>query len=198
LKQQLKKVYQKSPSARIHAAIEELHPKHMTRTPVPNFHDRQAAATIAVFNKLPVFYQKKQIGSKCIVPCYVDVSGSQYHVIDAVQKVVSRLKRVIGEVVRCFSTSVNPSRVSSFCSGQFISTGGTDFNPVALDILKNKFRAVVILTDGQAHLNEDLISQIKSHGVKVTVGWTVDNPDYYPLIHIATKTFFVFNDGEET
>ena len=195
IKRQLNRLYDKSPSARIHEAIENLNPKRTARTPVPNFHDRRALALYAA-GKLPIFYQMKERGAKVIVPCYVDVSGSQSSVIKYIQPVVSRLKSTIGEVVNCFSNTVNPCRVTDFAKGVYYSTGGTDFNPIAQHILENKYKAAVILTDGEAWLEDELIRQLKSRGVKITVGWTVDSPNQFPLKHVATKTFYVFKEGE--
>jgi len=191
LKKQLNRFYEKSPSARIHEAIEDLNPKYPTRSPVPNFQDRRAAAMFAV-GKLPIFYQRIQTGSKVRVPCYVDVSGSQSMVIPYVQPVVSRLKNIIGEYVNCFSNYVNPCRVADFAKGIYESSGGTDFDPVMEDILKNNYTSAVILTDGQAYIRDDLIHRIKSRNIKITVGWTIDAPDVEPLNQVATKTFYLF------
>jgi hypothetical protein len=189
----LKRKFQQSPSAKIHAAIEDLNPKYSTRSPIPNFHDRRAVAIYAT-GRLPIFYKVANQGSKVLVPCYVDVSGSQSHVIPAVVPVVSRLKNLVGEMVHCFSTRVSSCKITEFSKGNFHTTGGTDFNPVADHILKNNYKQAVILTDGYAWLNYDLINKLKARNIKITVGWTVPNPDLHPLSEVATKTFHVFED----
>jgi len=192
LKNKIKKIQYVSPSSKIMKAIKEYIPKKPSRTVIPNFQDRRTAAVYSTGN-LPVFHNNPTKGNRERVVCYIDVSGSQDHVLPHVLPVVSRLKLHIGQEVYCFSNSVSPTRVSDLAKGIYETTGGTDFDPVAEHLLKNKFRKVIILTDGEASLRPDLSASIKRHGVRITVGWTVKNPQKTPLGDIAEKTFFMFD-----
>lgn len=192
IKRKLKKMDVISPSSRIFKAIDDYVPKRPMRSVVPNFHDRRTAALYSL-GKMPIFHQTPAKGSNVVVPCYVDVSGSQSHVLPHVLPVVSRLKDKIGHLVYCFSTVVAETRINNLAAGKYETTGGTDFNPVARHIIKNRFRSAVILTDGQAWLDDQLIAELRRRNVKITVGWTVNRPDKDPLSKIAKKTFFVFD-----
>lgn len=183
-----------SPSARIYRAIESYSPKHSVRSVVPNFHDRRTTAVYST-GRLPVFHKNTTLGSKVKVACYLDVSGSQDHVIPVMIPVVSRLKKLIGDVVYCFSTEVNETKISELKSGKYKTTGGTDFTVVLEHILKNKFKQAVILTDGHAYATDEVLQKVKQKKVDITVGWTENKPSLNPLDAVAGKTFYVF--GEE-
>lgn len=195
VKRQLKKTQVISPSSRIFKAIDEFSPKRSTRSPVPNFYDRRTAAYHSM-GITRIFHEHPHVGSKVIVPCYLDVSGSQDHVLPVMLPVVSRLKQKIGNLVYCFSNTVDPASVSELQRGKYKTTGGTDFNPVAEHILRNNFKNALILTDGQARLDPKLALRLKRKGVKITIGWTETDPSREPLCGIANKEFYVF--GTET
>lgn len=196
VKRQLKKAEVISPSSRIFKAIDEFSPKRSTRSPVPNFFDRRTAAFHSM-GLTRIFHNHPQIGSKVIVPCYLDVSGSQDHVLPVMLPVVTRLKQKIGNFVYCFSTQIDEARIADLQRGKYKSTGGTDFNPVAEHILKNNFKNALILTDGHAYLDPKLALKLKKKGVNITVGWTESNPARNPLSGIARKEFYVFGDEDK-
>jgi hypothetical protein len=194
IKRQLKKVEVISPSSRIYKAIDAYFPKKQARTVIPNFYDRRTA-TMYSQGIMPIFHQTSERGSKIIVPCYLDVSGSQDHVIPFMLPVVSRLKQKIGNVVYCFSGFVSETPMCKLELGKIKTSGGTDFNPVIEHILKHKFKNAIILTDGEAYLRDDLLLKVKNKRVNITVGWTVANPQTSPLGSIACKTFYVFGES---
>jgi hypothetical protein len=195
IKSRLKRKDVISPRSRIFRAISNYVPKKCIRSVVPNFHDRR---TVSLYTKgkTPIFHKRPQFGSKTIVPCYLDVSGSQDHVLGETTKAVSQLRQEIGNVVYCFSTIIHETNIGDLRVGKFNSTGGTDFNPLGNHLLKNNFTCAVILTDGEAHINSDLVEQIKRRGIDITIGWTTPNPRRHPLEEIAKKTFFVFGEKE--
>jgi len=194
IKRQLNKVEVVSPSSRIYKAIEAFFPKKPCRTVIPNFYDRRTAALYSQ-GHLPIFHMNTEKGSKVQVPCYLDVSGSQDHVIPYMLPVVSRLKQKIGNLVYCFSNYIAETPINKLEVGKIKTSGGTDFNPVMEHILKHNFKNAIILTDGDAHLREDLMAKIKSRRINITVGWTVERPRLSPLDKIASKTFYVFEDN---
>lgn len=197
LAKKLKKAYTVSASSRIHSLIDSFYPKRASRTVIPNFHDRRTGAIYGATGSIPVFHKVANIGSKTIVPCYVDVSGSQNHVIKHVLPVVSRLRQKVGNVVYCFSTYVHETQIADLARGKYESDGGTDFNPVIKHMLKHRFRNALILTDGQAYLSDDLKEELRRRGIIVKVGWTVGKNEVSlePLSSIAKEEVFVF--GEE-
>ena len=194
IRQQIDDVWERSPQAKIHKAIEDLSPKRRSRGVIPNFRDRRAAAIYAS-GKWPIFFKNRRIGDKVMVPCYLDVSGSQSHVLPVMLPVVARLKELVGDEVFCFSTKVSPCKVSDLEAGNYYSGGGTDFDPVAKHILENQYRCALILTDGQAGLNEELIKQLRQRGINIKVGWTIPNPDLQPLKQVCNEMFYVFDEG---
>ena len=196
IKKQLKKSEVVSPSSRIFSAISSYLPKRQVRSVIPNFYDRRTASIYSITGKPPIFNNCKIIGSNVVIPCYLDVSGSQDHVLPYVLPVVSRLKDKIGYLVYCFSNYISETKICNLERGKIKTSGGTDFNPIALHILKNNFKYALILTDGQAYLNQDLIQKLRRRGVKITVGWTVSHPSLEPLNQIAQKTFFVFDKNK--
>lgn len=185
-----------SPSSRIFKAIDHYIPKKSIRSVVPNFHDRRTAVLFSK-GKMPIFHKRPEFGSNVIVPCYLDVSGSQDHVLDHTAKAVSRLRNELGNVVHCFSTDIHSARITDLKErGKIKTTGGTDFNIIAEHILKNNFKCAVILTDGEAYLSPELALKLRKKNVNITVGWTVSNPRKDPLQFIASKSFFVFSSEQ--
>lgn len=185
-----------SPSARIFKAIKNFFPKKSRRTVIPNFHDPRTAALYAL-GKWQVFHQTEEVGSKVLVACYLDVSGSQDHVLKDTIPAVIRLKREIGNIVHCFSTVVSEEPIQNLKTGKYHSTGGTCFNCVADHIIKNNYKSALILTDGEAGMSDKNIELLKKKGVKITVGWTTSHPSKEPLNQICKDSFFVFNSNNE-
>ena len=193
LNSKMERVFVTSPSSRIDQAIEKFFPKKQARSPIPNFYDRR---TVALHHSghMPVFHNRKETGKPLIVPCYVDVSGSQDHVLPYVIPVVSKKKRKIGNVVFCFSTILSPTPINEFSKGKFNTTMGTNFDPIAEHILKNHYKFALILTDGHADMSEHYQKELKKRNVRIKVGWTVPRPGVKPLANLAMETFFVFQN----
>lgn len=194
IKNKLKKQEVITPSAKIYKAIYNYLPKTCTRTVIPNFYDQRTISTYSKTKKVPIFSKNRTIGSKVIVPCYLDVSGSQAHVIPHTTQAVILLKREIGNVVYCFSTKISASSIKKLKEGEYETTGGTDFNPVIEHIIENKFKNAVILTDGEAGLSDNNIKRLKRLGTKITIIWTVKSPTKNPLSSIADNEVYLFND----
>jgi hypothetical protein len=188
---EMSKKFVVSPSSVINQELNGLRRKLPTRTPVPNYYDRRAVA-LSEASIQPVFYKQQELGNKVIIPWYVDVSGSQDHVIPHVMNVASQNRRFIGNTLYCFSTVVSPTSLHEFSKGKYYSTGGTNFNPVIKHIIDNRFKVALILTDGYGCLDVDLIIELKKRGVTVKVGWTVSGPSEEPLQQIAKSTFYMF------
>ena len=193
IKKEISKRYVISPSSRLFKAIDRYVPKYPKRTVVPNFRSNVTVSSYVTTGGFPVFHTAPEIGSKVIVPCYVDVSGSQEHVIPHVLPVIARLKREIGNIVYCFSTVVSPTTITNCSNGTFETTGGTDFNSISKHIIKNKWKQAVILTDGESSIDKNLLDQLQRMNIKITVGWTVKNPQRHPLSDIMESEFMMFD-----
>lgn len=182
-----------SPSSRIFSAIKNYSPKIPARSVIPNFYDQR---TIALYSRgiRPIFHTHQESGSKVIIPCYLDVSGSQSHVLKFTIPAVSRLRMEIGNVVFCFSDFIHETKINELKAGTYKSSGGTSFNHVMQHLLKNKYRYALILTDGESYIAPDLLQRIKAKNIDITVGWTTENPDKSSLGQIAKKEFYVFKD----
>jgi hypothetical protein len=192
IKKILVKQYKPSPASKLSKAIEAFYPHTPRRSVVPNFHDRRTSSLFSC-DILPVFHNVPGKGVKNSIACYIDVSGSQDHVIPKVVEAVMRYKKHVGNEVYCFSTLVSDTHVKKLRSDIY-STGGTDFNPVAEHILENKFKSVIILTDGHACLSQENIEKIKNRNIKITIGWTEKNISREPLCAISKNEFWLFDD----
>lgn len=184
--------YKPSPAGKLSRAIDGFFPKSPKRTVIPNFHNRRTSSLFSqgittVFNDNPIK------GVKNTVACYIDVSGSQEHVVPKVVTAVLRYKKLMGNFVYCFSTEVEDVHVKML-NKHFFSYGGTNFNSVMEHILQNKFKNVIILTDGCANLSEHYIQSIKTKKIKIAVGWTESSPSLEPLSEILDSQFWLFND----
>jgi hypothetical protein len=193
IKKVLVKQYKPSPSSKLARAIEAFYPHTPRRSVVPNFHDRRTSSLYSC-DILPVFHNVPGKGVKNSIACYIDVSGSQEHVIPKVVAAVLRYKKHVGNEVYCFSNVVLDTHVKKLAKGEIFTTGGTDFDPVAEHILENKFKSIIILTDGCAPLSEENISKLKARNVKITVGWTEKNITRAPLEAVSKDEFWLFDD----
>lgn len=197
LKRAVKKSYSISPARKIFKAITDLISKTSQTSVIPNFYDPRTASLFAL-GKMPVFHRNPKPTSRAKVHCYVDVSGSQDHVIPQVIPAVYKVKKEVGDQVYCFSNVVVDTKLEKLISGTYYTTGGTDFNPVFEHALKNRFKKILILTDGEAGLSQDLASKAKQRGMEITVGWTVASPSKEALQSIATKEFYVFSEQDDS
>lgn len=188
----LVKHFKPSPAGKLSRAIEGFFPKTPKRTVVPNFHNRRTSSLYSQ-GVLPVFHDNPIKGVKNTVACYIDVSGSQEHVVPKVLAAVLRYKKLMGNFVYCFSTKVEDVHVKDL-NKHIFSYGGTDFNPIAQHMLDNKFKNVIVLTDGAAPLDKSYVEEIKRRKIKVVVGWTQKNIWKDPLADIASSQFWLFED----
>jgi gas vesicle protein len=187
LEKRLKRNYVICPTSKILQVIDSFNPKQPTRTVIPNFRDPRTVALYAR-NQMPIFHHNPHLGSKVKVICYLDVSDSQDHVLPHTIDAVSKLRRVVGDTVYCFSTQIAEASLNTLRKGTYFSSGGTCFNCVASHILENKFRNVLILTDGHAWLDEELQASLRRAGTNIKVGWTVRDPSREPLNQVAKET----------
>lgn len=87
---------------------------------------------------------------KNLLPIYLDVSGSTYsylpEIIQLIANVSSRIDYVWG-----FSNYVVKHEIKDLSDGKINSSGGTDFDCIINHAVENKFKHIVVITDGEAY-----------------------------------------------
>ncbi|MGE0432838.1 MAG: hypothetical protein AB7S36_11305, partial [Planctomycetota bacterium] len=73
------------------------------------------------------------------------------------------------EPLRAFSTRIEPLSRRDLRAGRISSTGGTDFNAVAADLLKRRTRHAVIVTDGRGDLTAALRAQLRQQRIQLAI-----------------------------
>lgn len=89
------------------------------------------------------------------ISVYVDVSGSMCREMPKICGLLGNMRSYLTDVYQ-FSTQVHKSSLTELASGNFNSTGGTDFDCVAESAIKNGESKVVIITDGYADISSSL------------------------------------------
>jgi len=87
---------------------------------------------------------------------YVDVSGSTNKYWNVFYGLIIAMQDKIGSQVYIFSNEVSEITLAELKDGKLSSTGGTDLDCVAEHSLKNKFKRVLILTDGYFNIENGL------------------------------------------
>ncbi|MGE3851606.1 MAG: hypothetical protein AB7K09_07690 [Planctomycetota bacterium] len=104
------------------------------------------------------------------LPIYLDVSGSMQSELPVLLD--SLLREGDGrfeEPLRAFSTRIEPLSRRDLRAGRISSTGGTDFNAVAADLLKRRTRHAVIVTDGRGDLTAALRAQLRQQRIQLAI-----------------------------
>jgi hypothetical protein len=139
----------------VRRALEEggvaAHPKMLgvDRGVVPGL-GRQALVTLAA-GHWPVFFETRTPGTPeedGLARVYLDVSGSTGEDWPRIYGLVRSLGSLIAEPVFLFSTVVVPIALEDVKQGRVVTDGGTDFNAVARHVLAQRFRRVLVVTDG--------------------------------------------------
>ncbi len=95
---------------------------------------------------------------------YLDVSGSVNDYLPKIIAILANLKKDIVSIF-LFSNAVSETKMEDLIRGRVRTTYGTDFDCVAKSILEKRFDKVVIITDGNASMNEENYKLIKTQGL---------------------------------
>lgn len=134
-------------------------------------------------------YEEETAGQ---IQVYVDVSGSVTEEIPWIYGLLVSVERFLKKPIKLFSTEIEPITLGQLAKGEVYSTGGTDYDCVARDILENKVKKALILTDGFADLSAGLVEKIKRNKVDITSVYITE--DYFqqtPLIKVSNKIFIM-------
>ena len=149
----------------------------------------QAGGFPNLLYKKNLFYEESGIQP---VHIYIDVSGSMGGFIADILSAVISCKEWIQTNLYTFSNGVEPTTIAALEKGLYTSTGGTDIIDVTKHIKENKFKNVVLLTDGYvgppAKESISYIHGIKFHVVLTKDGFRKDLEVLNPKFHVFQET----------
>lgn len=103
------------------------------------------------------------------VHVYLDVSGSTEMYQRLMYGLTIHLGETIGPRVFLFSNRVEPMSMRDLAAGRSRTTGGTDFDCVFRHALEQRFRRILLVTDGFALLEDELRDRARREGLRAFV-----------------------------
>jgi hypothetical protein len=153
--------------------------------------DRRAFALSAGGHPNLIYRKMIPFTEKGLAPVhiYIDVSGSMKYFIPQIMSAVISCKKWIQTDIYTFSNGVEKTDMSELQEGRFRTTRGTDILELTRHLKKNRFKNVVILTDGYVGPPDpETISYIKNktklHVVLTMNGFKKDLEILQPKFHI--------------
>lgn len=153
-------------------ALQAMMPTEPNIGSIPNFRDRRAAIMYSL-DYWPVFFENtiEDPHGRCQV--YIDNSGSQYHVIAYLVRFFSQMRDYLADDVHFFSTKIWTVKRNKIRPGMKIeTTGGTDMNCVIEHALDNRYKKIMVVTDGIGPLSTWNAARANASGMKVLVAFT--------------------------
>jgi len=117
----------------------------------------------------PLFYPNpiiKRDFNDWRVYVYIDVSGSTQQYWNILYGLILAVKDIIGLPVYGFSNQVFPLTAEDIKHGIVKTTGGTDFDCIVKHAIENRFKRILVITDGCMRIT-DTASQIAKHKLEV-------------------------------
>jgi hypothetical protein len=115
---------------------------------------------------------------------YLDVSGSTMIWWEVAYGLLINLKELIGDKIYLFSDTVEELDFDRFKIGEVVTSGGTNFNAVCKHAVKNKYKRILIISDGVGYVSSQSIETSKS--IEVFVVLTQDRwRDGHDLVQLA-------------
>ncbi|HNU69141.1 MAG TPA: hypothetical protein PKH54_02055 [Myxococcota bacterium] len=129
---------------------------------------RRDAAFLAM-GSFPVFYSanKVEYEPEQLAHVYVDVSGSMVREIPHMFGVLAQSRELIADPIHEFSNVIEDVTMHEFSQGVCRTTGGTDFTVLLEHAIKNRFRQIVVFTDGYATSDQAVVERFKAAGRKL-------------------------------
>jgi len=112
----------------------------------------------------PLYYPNPTFKTDCDewkTHIYIDVSWSTSDYWHILYGMIIALKELVGSPVYGFSNKVFPLALEDLKHGRVLTTGGTDLDCVIEHAIKNKFRKILVITDGLVTLKDDLLKVVK-------------------------------------
>ncbi len=95
---------------------------------------------------------------------YLDVSGSVNEYLPKILGILKNMKKEIRTIFQ-FSNEVVETSFEELLKGSIKTTHGTDFSCIARSILERGFDRAIIITDGYASMDENLMEELKKRGL---------------------------------
>ena len=103
------------------------------------------------------------------VQLYVDGSGSMDEQLPFLFRLCTSLEEHVGDRVHVFSNQVSTALLRDLSKGRYETTGGTDFNCVLDHALEQRYRRILVLTDGYGGLDAGLVGRARDARLEVYV-----------------------------
>ncbi len=122
---------------------------------------------------------------------YLDVSGSTEENQPMIYGLVYHLADLIGDPIYMFSNTVAEAGIEDIRSGRVRTTGGTDFDCVIEHATQNRFRKIILITDGYADMNDKNRKRVSSGELEIYLVLTEQPHRHLPdvLANHARQTF---------
>jgi len=101
------------------------------------------------------------------VQLYVDGSGSMDEQLPFLFKLCAALDEHVGDRVHVFSNQVSTALLKALADGRYETTGGTDFDCILDHALEQRYRRILVLTDGYGRLDEGLAGRARDARIEV-------------------------------
>ena len=121
---------------------------------------------------------------------YLDVSGSTRERQPLIYGIIRHLADIIGEPVYLFSNTVAEASMEDIKKGKVTTTGGTDFDCVIEHASKNRFRKILIITDGFADMSRKNQGRVRSGKPEINLVLTQKLPRRANKIAELAKNVF--------
>lgn len=141
----------------------------------------------------PVFFRNevpREYLEDWSVRIYLDVSASISTSLPFLFGLLIHLKDEISEPIYCFSNQITELsfqnlRETEVKKIKYQSTGGTDFDCIAEHALDNKFKRILVITDGYARFNVKTLKSRLMENVETYVVLTRDRSTYFKTSEIS-------------
>ncbi len=122
---------------------------------------------------------------------YVDVSASTGDMQPQVFGIIAQCADIIGEPVYLFSNTVYEATMNEIREGKMRTTGGTDFNCVMEHAFKNRYRKIVIITDGYGDIEDHWASKVRKGEIDIYIILTEESTGLPDVLKEKAKEVFV-------
>ncbi len=142
------------------------HARRTTASPIPlSISKRDVVLLSAGVN--PVYFHNQLQQPRHLdrgLAIYLDVSGSVNEYLPKILGILTNLKTEIKTIFQ-FSNEVVETSFEELLKGSIKTTHGTDFSCIARSILERGFDRAIIITDGYASMDENLMEELKKRGL---------------------------------
>ena len=124
---------------------------------------------------------------KQMLPIYLDVSGSMYSALPEIIRLITNVEETL-EFVWGFSNKVYKHTLDELKEGKIKSTGGTDFDCIIDHAIKEGYRSLMVITDGEAYCNrpQQKLDEIDQVILVLATSWRQPN-NWFSKVYEETK-----------